>query len=110
MSLIDCYECERKISDKALACPHCGAPADKFARRLYKENKAAKFYSEGLKAFEEGQYHLAESLLSLAVDLGHQFAKIKLEDAKRLSDEQKRRWEEEYKAREEIRYRERQKY
>ena len=26
MALIQCYECEREISDKAPACPHCGAP------------------------------------------------------------------------------------
>jgi len=26
MALIKCYECEREISDKAPACPHCGAP------------------------------------------------------------------------------------
>lgn len=28
MGLIDCYECRREISDKAVACPHCGAPKD----------------------------------------------------------------------------------
>jgi hypothetical protein len=26
MALIDCPECEKKISDKAAACPHCGYP------------------------------------------------------------------------------------
>jgi len=26
MALIKCYECEKEISDKAPACPHCGAP------------------------------------------------------------------------------------
>ena len=26
MALIECYECEKEISDKAPACPHCGAP------------------------------------------------------------------------------------
>ena len=28
MALIQCYECSREISDKAPACPHCGAPAE----------------------------------------------------------------------------------
>ena len=28
MALIPCYECEREISDKAPACPHCGAPKE----------------------------------------------------------------------------------
>jgi len=26
---INCYECSREISDKADACPHCGAPIEK---------------------------------------------------------------------------------
>ena len=26
MALIKCYECEKEISDKAPACPHCGCP------------------------------------------------------------------------------------
>ena len=28
MALIECYECEKEISDKAPACPHCGAPKE----------------------------------------------------------------------------------
>jgi len=39
MALIPCYECSREISDKAPACPHCGAsvreaPPDQAARDL----------------------------------------------------------------------------
>jgi hypothetical protein len=30
MALINCYECQKTISDKAASCPHCGAPQDKF--------------------------------------------------------------------------------
>ncbi|PKN65528.1 MAG: hypothetical protein CVU57_10260 [Deltaproteobacteria bacterium HGW-Deltaproteobacteria-15] len=26
MSLIQCAECGKEISDKAASCPHCGAP------------------------------------------------------------------------------------
>lgn len=29
MSLIKCSECGQEVSDKALACPHCGAPVVK---------------------------------------------------------------------------------
>jgi len=29
MALIICYECGGRISDKANACPHCGAPSEK---------------------------------------------------------------------------------
>jgi len=28
MALIQCYECEREISDQAYACPHCGVPQE----------------------------------------------------------------------------------
>ena len=30
MALIDCPECGRKISDKAVSCPNCGLPAKYF--------------------------------------------------------------------------------
>ncbi len=26
MALIDCMECEAKVSDQAISCPHCGFP------------------------------------------------------------------------------------
>lgn len=26
MALIECAECKKEVSDKAAACPHCGAP------------------------------------------------------------------------------------
>jgi len=31
MALIPCYECSREISDKAPACPQCGAPKKEVA-------------------------------------------------------------------------------
>ena len=31
MAVIKCSECRKKISDKAQACPHCGAPVVKVA-------------------------------------------------------------------------------
>ena len=37
--LIDCPECQRRISDKATACPHCGAPASAAPRRQAPESK-----------------------------------------------------------------------
>ena len=33
MALIKCYECEKEISDKAPACPHCGAPKEEQPRQ-----------------------------------------------------------------------------
>jgi hypothetical protein len=40
MALIKCYECEREISDKAPACPQCGAPKKKVAPK--KKSSAPK--------------------------------------------------------------------
>jgi hypothetical protein len=37
--LIDCSECGRRISDKAAACPHCGAPVSAAPRRQAPESK-----------------------------------------------------------------------
>ncbi|HYW03696.1 MAG TPA: hypothetical protein VFA86_07100 [Gammaproteobacteria bacterium] len=36
MALIECYECEREISDSAVSCPGCGAPVR--AKRRKKGN------------------------------------------------------------------------
>lgn len=33
MALIDCPECEKKISDKATSCPNCGYPLGRERRR-----------------------------------------------------------------------------
>ncbi|CAN7495447.1 zinc ribbon domain-containing protein [Acidovorax sp. LjRoot74] len=35
MALIACAECGKEISDKAAACPHCGAPVAKAAANKY---------------------------------------------------------------------------
>lgn len=32
MALIKCTECGEMISDKATACPHCGAPIEKMIK------------------------------------------------------------------------------
>lgn len=34
MALIECTECKRSISDRAAACPHCGAPLGALERRV----------------------------------------------------------------------------
>lgn len=33
MALINCPECNKEISDKAVACPNCGCPASEFAQQ-----------------------------------------------------------------------------
>ena len=44
MALIQCHECSREISDKAPACPHCGAPKPPLTKAeyaaLYKKDPA----------------------------------------------------------------------
>lgn len=32
MALIQCPECDNNISDKAIACPHCGYPSSEIGR------------------------------------------------------------------------------
>lgn len=34
MALINCSECGREISDKALSCPHCGAPTSTIPKNI----------------------------------------------------------------------------
>lgn len=41
MALIACSECNQKVSDRATACPHCGAPVDA-QRKKWTEAKAGE--------------------------------------------------------------------
>ena len=54
MALIECYECEKEISDKAPACPHCGAPAggkkDGVYKTYYESGKL-----ESLATYKDGE-------------------------------------------------------
>ena len=37
MALITCPECEGKVSDQAVACPHCGAPIKRQSSMYFKD-------------------------------------------------------------------------
>ena len=39
MALIKCIDCGKEISDKAVACPHCGCPAFSQNKNQASENK-----------------------------------------------------------------------
>jgi predicted amidophosphoribosyltransferase len=52
MVLIPCYECEKEISDKAPACPHCGAPKEEQPPQI--EEKDERF-NQGV-AFAVGAF------------------------------------------------------
>ena len=54
MALIKCYECEKEISDKAPACPHCGAPAGG------KKDGVYKAYYENGQLFGKGTWVAGE--------------------------------------------------
>lgn len=43
MALIACHECSKQISDKAPACPHCGAPAIPPSKVSERDQYAAVF-------------------------------------------------------------------
>lgn len=39
MALISCPECGKEISDKALACPHCGNPMNQPTQQIQQEEE-----------------------------------------------------------------------
>ena len=41
MALINCYECGKEISDKAMTCPQCGAPLEKQVEKTTNETAQA---------------------------------------------------------------------
>ncbi|MDO4795349.1 MAG: hypothetical protein Q4A28_05335 [Brachymonas sp.] len=59
MALILCPECKRRISDQALACPHCGLPqplssrkeAVESAHEPFLQSKTAQTAVKGLTAW-----------------------------------------------------------
>lgn len=54
MALIKCPECELQVSDKALACPHCGYPLDRsVSRQRRKESTKRKRLPNGFGSITE---------------------------------------------------------
>ena len=39
MAIVTCYECGDRVSDRAAACPHCGAPMRSIQRRTAPRGK-----------------------------------------------------------------------
>ncbi len=57
MALINCPECNKEISDKAISCPHCGYPID------IKPNKDNKYYDiELLSIQNQNKIHVVKYL------------------------------------------------
>ena len=55
--LIKCPECELQVSDKAIACPHCGYPLKSNAnsrKSRNKNNKRSLHSKEGTYSFYMG--------------------------------------------------------
>ena len=53
MALIKCYECSREISDKAPACPQCGAPKKKSSAPKKKATPERKVGRKDLPSAQE---------------------------------------------------------
>ena len=49
MSLINCPECKKEISDKAEACPQCGCPIKSDSRKINAQLKTIQLTSKKLK-------------------------------------------------------------
>ena len=70
MALIKCYECSREISDKAPACPHCGAPAEEIPHEvsvngvIVEKGHTKKGKKEGLWEFSYRDGYVAGALRS----------------------------------------------
>ena len=85
MALIKCPECEKKISDKAVACPHCGAPqnckstpdADEtYLKSLQEcENHAIDQYDKTLLTLAAGSFGVAFAFLKDIVKADNTHAK-----------------------------------
>ena len=59
MALIKCYECGKRISDKALACPKCGCPVGEIAdEQEFTQEKDLDsvdfYYDRGIQRMESG--------------------------------------------------------
>jgi hypothetical protein len=57
MALIKCYECDKEMSDKAKACPHCGAPHENQAENF--ANKMAALRELKMKMMDHQRRHSA---------------------------------------------------
>lgn len=65
MSLIKCFECNADVSDRALACPHCGFPIREEVERLAAKETEEKRIQE-LKHTTESKLHTMA--VKIAVD------------------------------------------
>ena len=59
MTLVECYECGKRISDKALTCPKCGYPVGEIGdeQEFTQEKDLDSFdfyYNRGIKRMESG--------------------------------------------------------
>lgn len=52
MSLIECPECQSRVSDKAMACINCGCPSSEFIKPVEDQILASEPVKESLKCFE----------------------------------------------------------
>jgi len=47
MALIKCFECGKEVSDKATACPNCGAPPSGVKTRQRRDNTPVRVVRAG---------------------------------------------------------------
>ena len=52
MALINCYECNKEISDRAKSCPHCGAPIENEVVEMIEDIEPISVETEILKLNE----------------------------------------------------------
>ena len=67
MALINCSECGKEISDKAVACPNCGCPAELMVK-IEKDPEVIK-YEFIKKKLEDNNYFRAKTILECQREL-----------------------------------------
>lgn len=70
MALIECPECGSQISDKALACPKCGAPNKVFKTQSEldkSQNNSYEYMSDSYDWEDEDELGLTEKILSFLI-------------------------------------------
>ena len=53
MTLIKCFDCKEKVSDRAIACPKCGFPVSEELANMTLKERTKKYLNENLIKLNE---------------------------------------------------------
>ena len=96
MALINCSECGKEISDKAVACPNCGCPVELMVK-IEKDPEIIK-YEFIKKKLEDNNYFRAKTLLECQRELQIPQEEIKIIVDKLIQEHEKKVKDNEWRA------------